>query len=150
MRTETIVLNSYETMGVTLYEAEFTAQLNLQMPNDATNCYVKVMDFNISNISSDQTQAEDTWKPQLIYNLVSNMGQISTNRGGVGVPFLASKFYHTTYGLPSPITNPVIKLATPPNGIYTFKIVEYRNKLVRHSTIKNIGNIQVILEFIYE
>ncbi len=64
MRTETIVLNSYETMNDTLYEAEFTAQLNLQMPNDATNYYVKVVDFNIDNVASNIT--DDTWKLQQI------------------------------------------------------------------------------------
>jgi hypothetical protein len=156
MRKDIIVINSYETMGVNLNQAEFTAPLNLSYMSDETKCYVKVISFNISDIIDVDPQLEDDWAHQQIYNLVCSLGQQTQNRSSIGVNFLASQFYRISYGLTSEISNPNIRLNAPPNGLFEFKIVNYLNKNVRlydgqtNNYLDNIGNIQVVLEFMYE
>jgi hypothetical protein len=149
MNQTVIVLNSFSSMNDTLYESQFTHNFSLNL-GGCTNVSIKVHDFTISDIVTSSTLMPDVWKPNQIYNLTADLGQISKNTDALGHTYLASKFYKTTYSLPSCYTAPLIKLTGVPDGNVTFSVMDYLNEPVRKSAVKNIGSISIVATLYYD
>jgi hypothetical protein len=150
MNSTVVVFNSFDSTGDSLYSATFNHLFNFSNLGEVKNVSIKVNDFNISDINTDTATPSDIWRPNQCYTLTADIGQLTTGGTMACKTYLASKFYQTTYARPSCYTSPVIKLGSFPSGLIKVSVVNYRNEPVRMSSVKNIGNINVVATLYYD
>jgi hypothetical protein len=143
---EIIIINSHTETGAELKSSTFNASINGDW-SKYDCCHVQVVSFEVSDLPPLVDNHTDSSSEHF---LIGNLGQMTSSNSALSQQYLASYYVTSVKALHGNIHNPIIKLARPPQGAFTFSIVNYKmNPSLGEYSGSFVGNISVVLKFIF-